>query len=105
MISGGDPGWALISLLIFLAAAVAVAWALTRSAGPTDTAGQILHERLARSDITPEQYRDMHATLARTRLAPSRAPRRALLVTAAVAVTGVVLVGATAGASGENWPN
>ncbi len=104
MMGGGNPGWALFSLLIFLAIGLIVAWALSRPAEATDTAGQILHERLARGEITPEQYRDMHATLARTRLAPSRARRRALLVAAAVTVTGVVLVGAIAGSSGENWP-
>jgi len=104
MMGGGDPGWALVSLLIFLAVALAVAWALTGSADAPDTASQILDERLARGDITPEQYRDLRATLIRTRRAPSRTPRRALLVAAAVAVAGVALVGASAGTSGENWP-
>lgn len=104
MMGGGDPGWALLTLLIFLAIAVAVAWALTGSTRPTDSPGQILDERLARGDITPEQYRDMHATLARTRRTPSATPRRGLLVAAAALLAGVVLVGATAGTGGDNWP-
>lgn len=104
MMGGGDAGWALVSLLIFLAVALTVAWALTGSAGAPHTAGQILNERLARGDITPEQYRALRATLVRTRQAPSRTPRRAVAVAAAVAVAGVVLVGASAGTSGERWP-
>ncbi len=104
MMGGGNPGWALVSLLIFLAIGLIVAWALSRPAEAPDTAGEILHERLAHGEITPEQYRDMHAALGRTRRAPARPPRRALLVAAAVTVTGVVLVGTTARTSGEHWP-
>lgn len=104
MMGGGDPGWALLTLLTFLAIAIAVAWALTGSAEPTDSPGQILDDRLARGDITPEQYRDMHTTLARTRRTPSPAPRRVLPVAAAALLAGVVLVGAAARTGGDNWP-
>ncbi len=104
MMGGGDAGWALVSLLIFLAVALTVAWALTGSAGAPHTAGQILNERLARRRHHPEQYRAMRATLVRTIQAPSRTPRGALLVAAAVPVAGVVLVGVSAGTSGERWP-
>lgn len=57
MMDGGIPGWAEVSLLIILAIVLTVARALTRSAEAADAVGQILDERLARDEITPEQYR------------------------------------------------
>ena len=104
MMGDANPGWTLLTLLILVAVVLAVTWTLTGAAGPTDAPGQILDERLARGDITPEQYQELRATLTRTRPAPPRTPRRALLVTTTIALVALALLGATAGTGGQHWP-
>jgi putative membrane protein len=67
MMDGGDGDgwmwvWGVVCLLLVVAVIGLIAWAIARSTPrgprPNDRAREILADRLARGEITPEEYRD-----------------------------------------------
>jgi plastocyanin len=100
---GNGAGWAILTLLVLLAVAAFVAWTTTRQGPAPDRPQLILDERLARSEITPDEYRDLRTTLG-TRRTPRRGAQPWLLAVASIALTGTLLVAGTAGTGGTNWP-
>lgn len=104
MMGGADPGWAILMLLTLIIVGLSVAIAVARPAGTADSAGHILDERLARGDISPDEFRAARATLAREHPSRSPAPRRALLVAVIAALIAAMIVGATSVTSANNWP-
>ena len=60
---GWGWGWGILMMVVLIAVTGLVTWAIVRSTQPTsghphDRAREILAERLARGEITPDEYRE-----------------------------------------------
>lgn len=107
MMLDGDPGWALLTMLVVLAFALSTAWFVQRSAGTQgrDHASEILDERRARGDMTEEAYLAARTTLARSRRVGRRRAPAGLFPTAALVVAAAAMVlAASAATGGSRWP-
>jgi len=60
---GGYGGFGLLTLLLLVAGVVLIVLAFTRREGRSDGALEILKQRLARGEITPEQYEELKKVL------------------------------------------
>ena len=60
---GGYGGFGLLTLLLLVAGVVLIVLAFTRREGRSDGALEILKQRLARGEVTPEQYEELKKVL------------------------------------------
>ncbi len=63
MMGRGFGGFGLLTLLLLVAGVVLIVLAFTRREGRPDGALEILKQRLARGEITPEQYEELKKVL------------------------------------------
>ena len=63
MMGGGYGGFGLLTLLLLIGGVVLIVLAFTRREGRPDGALEILKQRLARGEITPEQYEELKKVL------------------------------------------